>query len=73
MPECLACKKQKKEIAELKGLVQAIQIGKRGWRKLFEEQRGGPAFDLIQKLYAEEVAENIDLKNQLKEAKRVKD
>jgi hypothetical protein len=58
---CSKCDKKDKEIAELKGLVTFHKGEHESWRKLFQDQRGGKAFNTIQSFLADERVENARL------------
>lgn len=58
MSDCIECKRLAKEIADLNGVVDFHKGESKSWRTLFNEQRGGAAFDTIQKAYADLVVEN---------------
>ena len=64
------CKKKDKEIAVLKGTVEFHKGEQKTWRKLFNEQRGGETFNKMQKEYADTVAENIKLRNEIKKLEK---
>lgn len=53
---------QEKEICRLQGVLTFWKIEAEQWRKLFEEQRGGEAFNSIQKALADARAEIDTLK-----------
>ena len=67
MSDCLDCKKKVKEISILKGTVEFHKGEQESWRKLFNEQRGGDTFNLIQSQLGDERAENARLRMQIKQ------
>lgn len=71
MSECLACNEKKKEIESLKGELDFHKGEHKRWRELFNEQRGKETFNEMQKRYADEIVDNVRLRNELK--KRNKD